>query len=177
MKHITWLAIIVLSLYSCKPEPKIVMTSRYLETDFSLINGIKIDELRVDSFSEDHLPYVFYLKESLHLGRYQQASHKEYLKNVIFFDRPNADYLWRNDSAWGNFTISVVEYKYRGNISSKDRMDDSYQQQFPVFPRKFKPNSWYLIDFLPAEVGKKNHEFMYADNEGRFTFYKLRGNR
>lgn len=173
MKNITWLAIVILSLYACKPAPKIVMTSQYLETDFSLINGIKIDELQVDSFSEAHLPYVFYLKESLHLIRDQEAPQKKQIKNVIFFDKPNKGYVWRNDSIWGNFSISVVEYKYRGHTSSRDRMDKSYEQQYAVFPRKFKPQTWYLIAFFLTEPGKKHHAFLYVDQNANYTFYQL----
>lgn len=152
----------------------ITMTEKYLEAPFSLVNGLQIDEIRVDSFSKDHLPYVFYLKESWALVRNPDRSNNQLIKNLVFFDRPNENYYWKNDSTWGLFNISVTKYKYRGNISGRDRFDQSYQRRAEVLPVRFKPETWYLVDFIPPEVGKKHHEFLFVDRDMNFRFTRLR---
>jgi len=146
------------------------MTASYLETNFPLAYGLKIDELDVRSFSEEHTPYEFYLKQTLQLKECPDASGS--IRNVIFFDRPNADYYWQSDSTWGIFDISIIDYKYRGNLSKKSRWDNSYQKQYDIYPSAFKPNSWYLVDFKP--VGEKHREFLHVDQNNNFVFYRLK---
>ncbi|PWV45387.1 hypothetical protein C7475_11450 [Chitinophaga sp. S165] len=148
------------------------MTGKCLETNFSLINGIKIDELEVKSFSRENIPYEFYLKESLTLKK--SSDRPGFIKNLIFFDRPNANYYWENDSTWGIFDISVVNYKYRGSISKKSRSDYSYQKQYDIYPLAFKPNSWYLIDFIRTDLGENHREFLHVDDKNNFIFHKLK---
>jgi hypothetical protein len=109
--------------------------------------------------------------------RDEAADKRGHIGKVIFFDKPNEGYVWRNDSTWGNFNISVRYYRYKGNISAKERMDFSYQQTYSVFPRKFKPKTWYLIDFQPGEISKKHHQFLYVDQDAGFTFYPLKINK
>lgn len=150
------------------------MTNNYMETSFNIENGIQIDELKVDSFSENKLPHIFTLKESFVLRRKSDFAQSEKLSNILFFDKPNKGYEWINDSIWGQFDISIKEYKYIGTVSERNKSDNSYQQTFDVYPRKLKPNSWFLIDFKPAELNKKHYEFLYVTDKQEFTFFPLK---
>lgn len=160
---------------ACKHEDvcKTTMTVDYIEHSCSLINGIQFDELRVDTFGIDHLPYVFYLKECFSYGKYRSENGNESIDNIIFFNKPSVNYAWQTDSSRGIFNISVVEYKYRGSISSKDRSDHSYQIRSDTCPVRFKPDTWYLVDFRPA-TQIKHMEFLHVEKGNKFTFYPLK---
>lgn len=179
MRSIKFYVIVIcgLSICACKKKPndyQITMTGKYLETNFSLINGIKIDELAVTAFSKDNIPYEFYLKQSLSLKMRLDIRNKDLIGNLIFFDRPVPGYYWENDSAWAIYNISVVNYKYRGSISGKSMFDESYQQQYDTYPSAFKSNSWYLIDFMSPVRAEKHHEFLHVDDDNNFIFYQLK---
>jgi hypothetical protein len=159
-------------MFSCnakREETSITMTGQTLETPFPLASGIQIDELQVDTF-KNGLPYVFYLKEALLLARLQPGENIGYLKNVLFFDRPNRGYTWRNDSTWGIFDIDLVEYKYRGAVAKRDRLDYTYEAKYDVYPTTFKPGAWYLFDFKQDD---RHRDFMYVDTMGNATNYKF----
>ncbi|SFO86052.1 hypothetical protein SAMN05428949_6781 [Chitinophaga sp. YR627] len=178
MRSIKFYVIVIcaLSICACKRKPndyQITMTGQYLEANFSLINGVKIDELVVTAFSKDSIPYEFYLKQSLSLKMRPDIRNKDHIRNLIFFDRPVQGYYWENDSAWAIYNISVVAYKYRGNISGKSMDDYSYQQQYDTYPSAFKSNSWYLIDFK-SPMREDHHEFLHVDNDNNFIFYQLK---
>jgi hypothetical protein len=161
--------------FSCNSKPKnsIRMTHSHLETDFKMINGIQIDEIRVDSFSATGIPFFFRLKESFLLRRKPDFSQKNNIGKVIFFDKENNGFEWINDSTWGLFDINVSKYKYTGYISQKEKNDYSYKTTFRTYPRKFMPDSWYIIDFKPTELNKKHHEFLNVTKESEFVFIPI----
>jgi hypothetical protein len=141
-----------------------------MKTSFPIIQ-VQIDEIRVDTLATDGTPYVFYLVEALTLLPTEGTAIQNSTLNVISFDRPIENHYWHNDSTWALYEISVTKYKYRGSISKRDRFDYSYQKSFDVYPG-FKPRTWYLVGFNRVD-GKKHHEFMYHDKDGKFTFYRL----
>src|SRR4030095_17015275 len=75
----------------------IKMTDDYIESTCGLHNGVRFEQLQVDTFYEDKTPKIFRVILAFE-GHLKDSIYKKQIDR-IYFNRPTGMFLWRKDTA------------------------------------------------------------------------------
>jgi hypothetical protein len=170
------------------------VTATYIENSCGLGNGVRFEELAVDSFSDDGVPKVYKVAGSYAANPYANGPSDKVKDRIYFAGRKN-DCYWRKDSAtngiYRNSGVSrellngkeelskdtaaeVRTYLTQDSLvvtgGKADRNIELYSAGTAIkCPLTFKANTWYYIDFRDA----RNAAYLYIDRNMNFTLYKI----
>ena len=148
------------------------MTEKYIESSCGLTNGVRFEELIVDTFYADGKPKIYKVVCSYSANPYANGP-LDKVEDRIYFDGREGDCYWWKDSAtngaYKNFGVSRERIDGIDDLSqdsivetrtyiTKDSMvitggkpsasiDLSSTRVTIRCPLRFKPNTWYYIDF------------------------------
>ncbi len=169
------------------------MNSTYIESTCGLHNGVRFEELQVDSFYDDNSPRVYRVVFAV-WGSLKDSIYRTQIDR-IYFNRPTDMYLWHSD------TSSYAVYRRVG--LDRERIDrkaelvvdtpalvnlitdsDSllnleaetngqvraYQAALSkTCPLTFKPDTWYYVDFYD----QRYRSYLYVDRQMNFRLDKI----
>ncbi len=183
-------------LYSCGLIPNlgcdVKMTHEYIESTCGLYNGVRFEELKVDSFYDDKTPKIYKVVVAFY-GRLDESKTKNL--NRIYFKDSSGKYFWRIDTStvrlyhkWGihreridlkennlldtanKFEVviandSIVRFGDRPSIE----IDNYILEQHLVCPIKFKPDTWYYLNFYD----QRYEAYLYIDKNMTYKIEKI----
>jgi hypothetical protein len=168
------------------------MTSDYIESTCGLYNGVRFEELRVDTFYEDNTPKIYKVVAAFK-GRLDESKTKNL--DRIYFNDPSGKYIW-----WTDTTATGVYHKsgiYRERIDVKENMQPDTSNEIEVVisndsvvryggkptinsenyssekhfvcPFKFKPDTWYFLNFYD----QRYEAYLYVDKSMNYRIDKI----
>jgi hypothetical protein len=165
------------------------ITEKYIESTCGLTNGVRFDELSVDTFYTDGKPKIYKVVCSYSANPYANGP-ADKVKDQIYFDGDKGNCYWSKDTAsngvYKNFGQSR-EMLDDINNSSEDSFvetrtyisEDSMvvtggkpprnAELYPArvalkCPLRFKANTWYYVDFRD----QRYEAYLYVDNNMGF---------
>ena len=182
---------------SCEliPNPgcDLKMTNDYIESSCGLHNGVRFEELQVDTFYQDNTPKKYRVALAFE-GRLKDSIYKKQIDR-IYFNRPTGIYLWRIDRTtnglyhkWGihreridkNATAikdSVTEVHVITHYDSIQQLEAETNAKIKEYeakllwtcPVKFKPDTWYFISFRD----QRYEAYLYIDKNMNYKIDKI----
>jgi septin family protein len=168
------------------------MTSEYIESTCGLHNGVRFEQLQVDTFYEDKSPKKFRVVLAFEGHLIDSIYNKQV--DRIYFNRPTGMYLWRTDTFSNGMYHKYGMHKERINkmevaldsvtetrvIADYDNIQKleaetkakikQYQSTLQkTCPEKFKPNTWYYITFFD----QRYEAYLYVDKEMNYKIEKI----
>jgi hypothetical protein len=180
------LFMILMTMGSCGLVPKLgcdlKMTGDYIESTCGLYNGVRFEELKVDSFYDDNTPRVYKVVAAFK-GRLDESKTKNL--NRIYFNDPSGKYLWWTDTTPTGIYRKTGIYRERIDIRENIQTDtlkevevvitadsvvrysgklldnlENYSSEIHfVCPVKFKPGTWYYLNFYSQQY----EAYLYVD--------------
>ena len=194
--NISLFIIVTAILISCGLIPNlgcdIKMTNEYIESTCGLHNGVRFEELQVDSFYEDKTPKIYKVLVAFK-GRLDESKTKDL--DRIYFNESSGKYVWQTDTTaagvyhkWGihreridikknilpdtgnevEVVItkdSVVRFGGRPSINLENY---NSKRQF-ICPIKFKPDTWYYLNFFD----QRYEAYLYVDKNMNYRIDKI----
>jgi hypothetical protein len=169
------------------------ITEEYIESTCGLTNGVRFEELSVDTFYSDGKPKIYKVVCSYSANPYANGPTNK-VKDQIYFDGDKGDCYWSKDTAtngvYKNFGVSREMLDYI-NESSEDstvetityitedsmvitggkppRNIEAYSARVAIkCPLRFKPNTWYYVDFRD----QRYEAYLYVDSIMAFHLSK-----
>ncbi len=168
------------------------MTNEYIESTCGLYNGVRFEELKVDSFYDNKTPKIFRVVTAFK-GRLDESKTKKL--DRIYFNDSSGKYLWWTDTSthwvyhkWGiqkeridiRDTIPPDTSKEIEVVITKDsvvrygrkpRVDlESYNSEpYLICPIKFKPDTWYYLNFSD----QRYEAYLYVDKNMNYRIDKI----
>lgn len=169
------------------------VSEEYIESTCGLTNGVRFEELVVDTFYADGKPKIYKVVCSYSANPYANGPANK-VKDHIYFDGDNGDCYWSKDTAsngvYKNFGVSrealddinessedsIVETR---TYISEDSMVvtggkppgniEAYSVKVAIkCPLRFKPNTWYYIDFRD----QRYEAYLYVDRNMVFQLFQ-----
>jgi hypothetical protein len=145
------LPIFILLVFSCGTLPsldcKLSMTEDYIESPCGLVNGVRFEQLKVDSFYRDNIPKI-YRPVLVFEGTIRSTDHTKQ-NNRLYFKKANDIYQWKVDSLqMGNFILGKTH---------------------DTLPIDFKSDTWYFVNFHD----QRYEAFLYIDKKGQSHIHKI----
>lgn len=184
------------TLTSCRLIPNlncdIKMTDEYIESTCGLYNGVRFEQLQVDSFYRDNTPKIFKVVTAFK-GRLDETKTKNL--DRIYFNDSSGKYLWWIDTTavgayhkWGihkqridiRDTVPPDTSKEVEVVITKDsvvryggkpRVDLENYNSEPYFvcPIKLKPDTWYYLNFSD----QRYEAYLYVDKNMNYSIDKI----
>lgn len=184
------------ALASCGLIPNlgcdIKMTKEYIESTCGLYNGVRFEQLQVDSFYSDNTPKIFRVVTAFK-GRLGESKTKN--RDRIYFNDSSGKYIWWTDTTthwiyhkWGTHkeridirdtvppeTSNEVEVVITKDsvvrLGSKPRVDLENYNSEPYFvcPIKFKPDTWYYLNFYD----QRYEAYLYVDKNMNYKIEQI----
>ena len=170
------------------------MTEKYIESDCGLTNGVRFEELIVDTFYADGKPKIYKVLCSYSANPYASGSADKVGDRIYFGGRGSDCYWWKDTATNGvykNFGVSreildgtddlpqdsVAEIKA---YITKDSMVitggkaprniDLYSAGVAIkCPLRFKPDTWYYIDFRD----QRYEAYLYVDSNLTYKLFQV----
>jgi hypothetical protein len=192
----SWL-IAITSFISCGHIPKLgcdpKITNDYIESTCGLHNGVRFEELSVDSFYEDNTPKIFRVVVAFR-GHLKDSIYNTQIDR-IYFNRPTGMYLWQTDTLtngvyhkWGIhkeridkkeavLTDSIAEVTVITDYDSIQKRENETKIRVKEYeatlqktcPVKFKPDTWYYLNFYD----QRYEAYLYVDKGMSFNLDKI----
>jgi hypothetical protein len=183
-------------LISCGLIPNlgcdIKMTNDYIESTCGLYNGVRFEELRVDTFYDDKTPKIYRVVLAFE-GHLDESKTNDL--NIIYFNNPSGKYAWWTDTTtnglyrkWGihheqidktketlQDTIKEVNIKIthdsivRIETNQNINLEKYNSAKHLTCPIKFKPNTWYYITFFD----QRYEAYLYVGNDMKYRIDKI----
>lgn len=106
--NISLFIILTATLLSCGLIPNlscdIKMNKEYIESTCGLYNGVRFEQLQIDSFYSDNTPKIFRVVAAFK-GRLDESKTKN--RDRIYFNDPSGKYIW-----WIDTTTNRVYHKW-----------------------------------------------------------------
>lgn len=194
--YVFLLIILATTLTACGLIPNlgcdIKMTGEYIESTCGLSNGVRFEQLQVDSFYNDSTPKIFRVITAFK-GRFDESKIEN--RDRIYFNDSSGKYIWWADTTthwiyhkWGihrerldmrdtvprdtSEEIEVVITKdsvvRHGRNTSID-LEKYNPESYVVCPAKFKPDTWYFISFHD----QRYEAYLYVDKNMNYKIDKI----
>jgi hypothetical protein len=170
------------------------LTEKYIESSCGLTNGVRFEELIVDTFYADGKPQIYKVICSYSANPYANGPLSK-VEDRIYFDGQNDNCYWSKDSAtngvYKNFGVSrelldgtddlsrdsIVEirtYVTRDSMvvtgGKPPKNIELYSARVAIkCPLKFKPNTWYYVDFRD----QRYEAYLYVDSNMTYNLSKI----
>ena len=171
----------------------IKMTDEYIESTCGLHNGVRFEQLQVDTFYEDKTPKKFRVVLAFE-GRLKDSIYKKQI-DKIYFNRPTGMYLWRTDTSsnglyhkWGihkeridkNLRVasdSVSEVRVITDYDSIQKLEAETKAKIKAYeaklqwtsPVNFRPDTWYYVTFFD----QRYEAYLYVDKDMSYRIDKI----
>jgi hypothetical protein len=171
----------------------IKMTEDYIESTCGLHNGVRFEELQVDTFYQDNTPKKYRVVLAFE-GHLKDSIYKKQIDR-IYFNRPTGMYLWRTDSStnglyykWGIhkeridkkfeiITDSTSEVTVITDYDSIQKLEAETKMKIKEYeakllracPVKFKPDTWYYVNFYD----QRYEAYLYVDKDIHYRIDKI----
>ena len=165
------------------------ITAQYIESSCGSTNGVRFDELSVDTFYTDGKPKIYKVVCSYSANPYANGP-ADKVKDQIYFDGDKGNCYWSKDTAsngtYRNFGLSRAMLDEINNSSrdsavetrtyiSEDSMvvtggkPSRNAELYPASvalkcPLRFKSNTWYYVDFRD----QRYEAYLYVDSNMGF---------
>jgi hypothetical protein len=169
------------------------MTDDYVEGICGLHNGVRFEELQIDTFYQDNTPKKYRVVLAFE-GHLKDSIYKKQIDR-IYFNRPTGMYLWRTDTSnngayykWGihreridkriefisdtSSVITVVsDYDSIQKLDAETKIKSKeYESKLlKTCPIKFKPNTWYYVSFYD----QRYVAYLYVDKDMNYRLDKI----
>lgn len=168
------------------------MTGDYIESTCGLYNGVRFEELWVDTFYEDNTPKIYKVVAAVK-GRLDESK----TKNIdrIYFNDPSGKYIWWTDTTATAVYHNLGIYRERMDIKENVQADTSKEvevvitndsvvryggkttanfenyssEKHFVCPIKFKPETWYYLNFYD----QRYEAYLYVDKNMNYRINKI----
>jgi hypothetical protein len=164
----------------CQPK----MSKAYIESSCGLTNGVRFEELMVDTFYSDGKPKIYRVKCSYSANPYANEPASK-VKDRIFFDGDEGGCYWFKDTAsnglYLNFGVSrerldnknsaedsaivtttYITYDSMVVTGSRSINSEAYTAGEALkCPLSFKPDTWYYVDFRD----QRYEAYLYVDSK------------
>jgi hypothetical protein len=194
---LTSFIILLTVLISCTLIPNLgcdlKMTNDYIESSCGLHNGVRFEELQVDTFYQDNTPKKYRVVLAFE-GRLKDSIYKKQIDR-IYFNRPTGMYLWRTDTSanglyhkWGihreridknvaAITDSTTEVHVITDYDSIQKLEAETKAKIKEYegtlqwtcPVKFKPDTWYFMNFH----AQRYEAYLYVDKKMNYKIDKI----
>lgn len=148
-------------------SPKIKITTDYISTNYDFINGLTIEQIKVDSMGQNGIPIMYTVD-------YWTSCHIDYPKGRPP-EPPDKIYFNKKGKYW--WTEEKVELKFihkglsREPLNNTNRVSFSMgDERFQTCPLEFSPEQWY---FFRVGDPKVTGIFFLIDKEGELHQYFL----
>jgi hypothetical protein len=172
----------------------LAINKNYIESSCGLTNGVRFEQLQVDSFYEDKTPKIFrvviafegHLKDSIYTNQVDR----------IYFNRPTGMYVWSIDTnsngvyrKWGmhkeridrpekeisSKTAEIIVISDHDSIQqlaneTKLKISEYQAGLHKTCPISFTPDTWYFINFFD----QRYEAYLYIDKTMNFNLEKIR---
>lgn len=148
--------------------PKIEITTDYISTDRDFINGLTIEQIKVDSFGQDGVPAKYKVNYWTSCSIDHPKGKPPEPPDIIYFDK-KGNYWWTEEKV----ELEFIHKGYsRESLDSKNRILWSLGlKRFPTCPLEFKKEQWYFIRVGDPKV---TGLFFIIDKEGKEHQYYLK---
>ncbi|WP_462263591.1 hypothetical protein [Ferruginibacter sp.] len=169
------------------------MTDEYIESTCGLTNGVRFEELNVDTFYTDGKPKIYKVVCSYTANPYANGP-ADKVRDRIYFYGNKGDCYWSKDTAtngvYKNFGISremlgdindllndsaveirtyITEDSMVVKGGKPPRNVELYSTRVTIkCPLKFKPNTWYYVNFYD----QRYEAYLYVDNSMAYNLFK-----
>jgi hypothetical protein len=169
------------------------MTDDYIESTCGLYNGVRFEELQVDTFYQDNTPKKYRVVLAFE-GHLKDSIYKKQIDR-IYFNRPTGMYLWRTDTStngayhkWGihreriertvedvsdsTVIVNVItDYDsiQKLGVKTKKQIQEYEAKLFKTFPAKFKSDTWYYVNFHD----QRYEAYLYVDKDMNYRLDKI----
>ena len=140
--------------------PKIEITKECISTNRNFINGLIIEQIKIDSMSQNGIPirYTVNYWTSCNIDHPEGRSPKP--PNKICFNK-NGKYWWTEEKVNIQFIHKGLR---RESLENNNRIHWSVgSERLPTCPLEFQKEQWYFIRFRDPKV---TGIFFHIDNEG-----------
>ena len=170
------------------------MTGEYIESTCGLTNGVRFEELNVDTFYTDGKPKIYKVVCSYTANPYANGP-ADKVGNRIYFDEQKGDCYWLKDTAtngvYKNFGLSremlddisdlskdsaseirtyITEDSMIVKGGKPTRNVELYSTRVSFkCPLRFKPNTWYYVNFYD----QRYEAYLYVDNKMAYNLFKI----
>ena len=183
-------------LMSCGLIPnlgcEIKMTDDYIKSTCGLYNGVRFEELRVDTFYDDKTPKIYKVVLAFE-GHLDETQTKDL--NIIYFNSLSGKYTWWTDTTtnglyhkWGihheqidktkeipQDTIKEVKINIthdsivRIGTNQSINLEKYTSKKHLTCPIKFKADTWYYITFYD----QRYEAYLYVDKDMKYRIDKI----
>jgi hypothetical protein len=169
------------------------MTKEYIESSCGLTNGVRFEELSVDTSYSDGKPKIYKVVCSYSANPYANGSANK-VKDQIYFDGDKGDCYWSKDTVsngvYKNFgvsremlddinelledsTVEIRTYITEDSMvvtgGKPPRNIEAYSARVAIkCPLRFKPNTWDYVDFRD----QRYEAYLYVDSNMVFHLSK-----
>jgi hypothetical protein len=145
------------------------MTNDYIENTCGLHNGVRFEELRVDTFYEDKTPKKYRVILSFE-GHLKDTIYNKQIDR-IYFNRPNGIYHWHVDTMTNGLYYKWGQHRERIDAEHSltklaEKIDSTPQFTCPI---SFKPDTWYFLNFYNPEC----QAYLYVDKSMNYKIEKI----
>ncbi|HEV8284725.1 MAG TPA: hypothetical protein VGQ09_10455 [Chitinophagaceae bacterium] len=185
------------TLLSCGLIPNlgcdITINDDYIESTCGLHNGVRFEQLQVDTFYEDKTPKIYRVILTFE-GHLKDSIYKKQIDG-IYFNRPTGMYIWWTDTTtnglyhkWGIHRERTDGKKELPQDSTKEvdiviakdsfvrigakpniNLEKYNSQRQMTSPIKFKPDTWYYVNFYSQEY----EAYLYVDKNMNYKIDKI----
>jgi hypothetical protein len=169
------------------------MTYDYIESSCGLHNGVRFEELKVDTFYQDNTPKIYRVVLAFE-GRLKDSIYKQQIDR-IYFTRPTGLYLWKTDSSTNGLYYksgiyreridsgaafigdSIVEAHVITDYDSIQKLETETKIKIKNYeatlqktcPVKFKVDTWYFVNFYD----QRYEAYLYIDKDMNYKIEKI----
>lgn len=170
------------------------MTEKYIESSCGLTNGVRFEELIVDTFYADGKPKIYKVVSSYSANPYANGP-ADKVKDRIYFDGQAGNCYWWKDSAtngvYKNFGVSREMLDGTDDLSQDSIVEvrtyitqdsmvvtggkraknvELYSARTAIkCPLTFKADTWYYIDFHD----QRYEAYLYVDSNMTYNLSKI----
>ena len=189
-------SVLTATLVSCGLIPDlgcdIKMTNEYIHSTCGLYNGVRFEELQVDSFYDDRTPKLYRVVVAFE-GRIDESKTKDLER--IYFNDPSGKYYWSIDTSTHEVYHKWGIHRERVDIRPSDMPDTTMEIEVMitkdssvrfggkptgnpgnyhpvkhfVCPIKFKPATWYFLNFFD----QRYEAYLYVDQDMNYKIEKI----
>lgn len=167
------------------------MTEEYIESSCGLTNGVRFEELGVDSSYEDGQPKIYTVLHSYGANPYANGP-ADKVKDRIYFNGDKGNCYWRKDTStngvYKNFggsrelledindslerpEIITTTYITKDSMvitSNKPLRNMDVHYVSVNCPVRFKSSTWYFVDFHD----QRYDAYLFVDKDMKFQLFK-----
>jgi len=171
----------------------VTVTNDYIESTCGLHNGVRFEQLQVDTFYEDKTPKIYRVILAFE-GHLKDSIYKKQIDR-IYFNRPTGMYIWWRDTAtnglyhkWGIHKERIDGKKELSQDSTKEvdivitkdsfvrigakpniNLEKYNSKRQMTCPIKFNPDTWYYVNFYSQEY----EAYLYVDKNMNYKIDKI----